>query len=270
LKVSGADQYAIWSTDSSGNYISNIGPVSGTSLALESAETSFYQDLNGDGVIGVPSTNHAGIAAADADITAPAFTGSTLTLDASSPFSGQIIGFAGNGSLQGSDQIDLRGMHYDSIHSTYDGSTGILAVDDGSNTTDIHFLVNYSQDSFKFTSDGGGGTIVDAQSGSNQPSISGGGASPMQAIGSHVSNPGQESFVFASNFGQVTIPNFSVSTDIIQVGETVFASVGALLTATRDDSDGSAVITDAAHDAITIQNVTTAQLPAHQGDFQLV
>ena len=49
-KVAGADQYTVWNTDSSGNYVSNIvGVVSGTSTALESLETSFHQDLNGDG-----------------------------------------------------------------------------------------------------------------------------------------------------------------------------------------------------------------------------
>ena len=52
----GADQYTVWSTDSGGNYLSNIvGAVSGTSAALESLETIFHQDLNGDGVIGVPT-----------------------------------------------------------------------------------------------------------------------------------------------------------------------------------------------------------------------
>jgi hypothetical protein len=56
-KMTGADQYSVWATDSSGNYVSNIlGSVSGTSLALETIETSFHQDLNGDGVIGVPTT----------------------------------------------------------------------------------------------------------------------------------------------------------------------------------------------------------------------
>ena len=45
----------MWSTDSSGNYVSNIVAVgSGTSAALESIETSFHQDLNGDGAIGLP------------------------------------------------------------------------------------------------------------------------------------------------------------------------------------------------------------------------
>jgi hypothetical protein len=58
-KVTGADQYSVWSTDSNGNYISNsvaniIGAVSGNNTALETIETSFHQDLNGDGVIGVP------------------------------------------------------------------------------------------------------------------------------------------------------------------------------------------------------------------------
>ncbi len=54
-KITGTDQYTVWNTDSSGNYISNsIGAVSGTSSALESLETSFHQDLNGDGVIGLP------------------------------------------------------------------------------------------------------------------------------------------------------------------------------------------------------------------------
>ena len=49
------NQYTVWNTDSNGNYISNvIGVVSGTSTALESLETTFHQDLNGDGMIGVP------------------------------------------------------------------------------------------------------------------------------------------------------------------------------------------------------------------------
>ena len=107
------------------------------STALETLETTFHQDLNGDGVIGVPSPTSPAEAASSSSAT---FTGSTLTLDASSRFSGQIVGFAGDGTLQGSDQIDLRGVDYNSIHSTYDNSTGVLAVNDGTNTTDLHFL----------------------------------------------------------------------------------------------------------------------------------
>jgi serralysin len=268
-KVPGSDSYAVWSTDSSGNYVSTLlGNVPGANAALEAIETTFHQDLNGDGVIGVPASTNPAPAAAGAGSAPATFTGATLTLDASSPFSGQIIGFAGDGTLQGSDQIDLRGMNYNSIHSTYDGAAGILAVNDGTNTTDLQFLGNYSQASFKFADDGG---IVYAQVGSGQPPLLGGaGAAPIHVAGNNVSTAGQDTFVFAPNFGQVSIAHFAPETDTIQISKTVFANIDALLAATHDDSHGSAVIADAAHDTITIQSVTTAQLQAHQSDFHLV
>src|SRR6185312_14612521 len=51
-----ADQYTVWNTNSSGMFSSTaLGTVSGSSTALESLETSFHQDLNGDGVIGLPT-----------------------------------------------------------------------------------------------------------------------------------------------------------------------------------------------------------------------
>src|SRR5207248_724788 len=51
----GADQYTVWYTDNSGNYLSSaFDSASGTSAALESFEPSFQQDLNRDGSIGVP------------------------------------------------------------------------------------------------------------------------------------------------------------------------------------------------------------------------
>ena len=50
-KMTGADTYTVWNTDSSGNYVSSpLDPVSG-SAALQSFEVSFHQDFNGDGVI---------------------------------------------------------------------------------------------------------------------------------------------------------------------------------------------------------------------------
>jgi 20S proteasome alpha/beta subunit len=55
-KVTGADQYTVWSTDNNGNYVSSaFASASGTSAALQSFETSFQQDLNGDGSIGLPA-----------------------------------------------------------------------------------------------------------------------------------------------------------------------------------------------------------------------
>jgi Tryptophan-rich Synechocystis species C-terminal domain len=50
-KFGSADQYTIWTTDSSGNYITNTSVVTGSSSSLTSRESSFSQDLNGDGTI---------------------------------------------------------------------------------------------------------------------------------------------------------------------------------------------------------------------------
>jgi serralysin len=58
LHLPGSDQYTVWNTDINGNVVSNGtgGIVSGASTALRSLETSFQQDLNGDGIIGISST----------------------------------------------------------------------------------------------------------------------------------------------------------------------------------------------------------------------
>ena len=53
-KITGADQYTVWNTDSNGNYVSNIvGAGVGNQHCAGIVETSFHQDLNGDGYIGV-------------------------------------------------------------------------------------------------------------------------------------------------------------------------------------------------------------------------
>ena len=54
-KIPGSSQYEVWYTDGSGNHGYNTGILSGTSTTLEQLETSFHQDLNGDGVIGIPA-----------------------------------------------------------------------------------------------------------------------------------------------------------------------------------------------------------------------
>jgi hypothetical protein len=56
-KIAATNQYTVWATDSSGNYLSNIvGTVSGNSWQVETRETTYNQDLNGDGIIGPTTT----------------------------------------------------------------------------------------------------------------------------------------------------------------------------------------------------------------------
>jgi Ca2+-binding RTX toxin-like protein len=60
-KMTGADQYQAWNTDSSGKGISSaLDQTSGASVALQSLETSFQQDLNGDGYNGLVLNGSSG------------------------------------------------------------------------------------------------------------------------------------------------------------------------------------------------------------------
>jgi T1SS-143 domain-containing protein len=76
-----------------------------------------------------------------------------------------------------------------------------------------------------------------------------------------------DTFVFAANFGNVTLANFDPGTDVIEIDHTVFADFEALLAAAHDDGSGNAVIAADPQDTITIKNVSVAQLVQHQGDF---
>jgi Tryptophan-rich Synechocystis species C-terminal domain len=122
-KLSGSNLFTVWNTDSNGNYLSNpIGSVSGTSIALETMETTFNQDLNGDGVVGqyaAPNTTlqisqsltdasgaatigaHATLELTAADSAPVTFAASTgmLKVDQPSTFSSEIFGFTGDGTL---------------------------------------------------------------------------------------------------------------------------------------------------------------------------
>ena len=92
------------------------------------------------------------------------FDGSTghLTLDAPSTFDGLITGFTGDGTLAGSDQIDLKGIDYNSSSFTesFDAATDTLSISDGTNSATLHFSGSYQAANFSFTTDDNGGTIV--------------------------------------------------------------------------------------------------------------
>ena len=57
-KVAGQDQYTVWNTDTQRQLCraTRSASVSGSRCALEALETSFHQDLNGDGTIGISAT----------------------------------------------------------------------------------------------------------------------------------------------------------------------------------------------------------------------
>ena len=129
-KVPGADLYTVWTTSSSGNFVSNmISSVSGTSNALESIETSFHQDLNGDGTIGPPIT----------------------------------IGATGAGN--GTDLLDFSHLAIGNYLATGGANTGTLDPTHFVSNSDGHasgigaqFIYNTTSHILSFDSDGTGGT----------------------------------------------------------------------------------------------------------------
>jgi large repetitive protein len=162
-KVTGADQYSVWVTDSSGSYTSNNGAgapgVAGTSSALEMLEPSFHQDLNGDGVIGLAVMSGGTVEVSSAYSGPATFMGSSgiLQLDQSASFSGTVAG------MTGQDTLDLRDISFATIQSpTYLGTStgGTLSVSDGKLNAQIALLGNYLASTFVASSDGHGGTNV--------------------------------------------------------------------------------------------------------------
>jgi hypothetical protein len=280
----------VWNTDSNGNYLSNlIGAVASNSTALESLETAFAQDLNNDGTIGIyvaPGTTlsvtsplpsavgsatigaGATLELGTADSASITFTSSTgmLKLDSLTAFTGVIDNFAGNGSLAGSDQIDLKGINFNSVHDSY--SNGVLTVTDGTNTTTLDFNGTYVLANFKFASDGGGGTIVydppvPAQL---QPP---GGVSPISGnnAASFFAGAGQDSFVFAPNSGS---ENFKPTANNVPFNHPSFANSQAGLIGTHERTHGPASVADSAHDAMPAEPLTAAHVHTHLGDFHIV
>jgi hypothetical protein len=267
-KIPGVNEYTFWATDSNGNYTGNLtGLVSGSDPAAQQFQTlshqSFGVDSSDGATLTLSSSSTNTVASATITVTsgvspATTFDGTTLTLQEPSTFSGQIAGFKGDGTLSGSDKIDLHGLSFSTAQSSFDATSDTLTVSDGTTTAALHFLGQYTQDSFHFAEDGNSGTLVVAA------------ATPGQST-SQVSNlAAHDTFVFAPNFGQISLANFTPATDTLQFSKNVFADTAALVAATHDDASGNAVITDAAHDSITLLHVTTAQLMAHQSDFHFV
>jgi hypothetical protein len=282
--------YTVWSTDSNGNYLSNlIDGVAGNSSGLENFETIFNQDLNGDGHTGIyvapgttlqvtsplPSAVGAATIGAGAtlelgtaDSASITFSSSTgmLKLDSLTAFTGVIDNFTGNGSLSASDQVDLKGINYNSVHDSY--SNGILTVTDGTNTTTLDFNGTYVLANFKFASDGSGGTIV------YDPPVPAQPQSPSavgHTAGSHAAGffagAGQDSFVFAPHNSATS---WNPTMDAGQNSPVASWNVAAFLPDPHDGTGGHAFIADFAHHAMPGGPLTEAQFHAHLSDFHIV
>jgi hypothetical protein len=287
-KMIGADEYTIWNTDSSGNYVSSAFDVaSGTSAALESFETSFHQDLNGDGVIGPPPAASTTVIEASGSTTlvesgdnyilqpnggaavelsygeAPVvdgqfdqFGGHWVPIGAEQTASGYEVAW----KIAGADQYtiwntDNSGNYLSSAFDTASGTSAALES----------FETSFNQD---LNGDGYIGPVLNGSSGGQTLTA---GAGPTTLIGGPndtlIGGAGADTFVFAPNFGAEAVNNFKPSTDTLQFSESTFATAAAVLNNAHQVGSDVA-ITDASADLVTLHNVQLASL--HASDFHIV
>ncbi|HJZ20510.1 MAG TPA: hypothetical protein VJ226_06105, partial [Bradyrhizobium sp.] len=147
-------------TNSGGNTV--ITDSAGDQLTLSGVSVAQLQAHAGD--IQFTIANGGAFEAAASTSENVVFEGSTgkLTLDTPASFTGTISGFTGDGTLSGSDQIDLKGIDFNShsFHESFDAATDTLSVSDGTHSTVLHFDGSYQAANFSFTTDNNGGTIV--------------------------------------------------------------------------------------------------------------
>jgi hypothetical protein len=181
------------------------------------------------------------------------FEGGTgeLKLDAPGSFAATIAGFTGTAAdATHSDVIDLAGINETSanFHETYAG--GVLTVTDGTNTAQLTFS-NFTS-SFKFASDGNGGTLIfdpPASAAPNAPAT----------VGALV-EPGHN-FVFRPGLGAENAGNFNSERDTFDLSH--FASAQAAQWAQLPvPEDQSHATLDPAHDYGMIAGTTPQHLHA--------
>ncbi|HMI10942.1 MAG TPA: hypothetical protein VK567_05000, partial [Bradyrhizobium sp.] len=242
------DQYIVWSTDSSGNYLATIsGPsaVSGTSTTLESLESTFHQDLNGDGTIGVPATN-----AGDTSASAVGLT------DVSKSSLG-IVTLKGTADASSDIQILDGNNVVGTVTSANDGTWSFASSSAVSNT--VHTYQAQELDSTGHVGASSGSAIVGSTGSNTLTSTAGNDL--------FVGNGSHDTFVFAPNFGKDVINDFSAGSrghDVIQFSMSVFDSFASVLAhATQVGQD--VVIAADATDSLTLKNVKLAALD--QTDF---
>ena len=179
----------------------------------------------------------------------------TLIVSSGTTFSGTVYGFTAGGGF--SDVIDLQGVDFNSGHFTesYNSTTGVLTVNDGTNNATIHF--SSFSGAFQFNSDGSHGTLI-----TDPPADSG--KATIGSVGLTLST-GVDNIVFVGGTNQVVGTNATANN-----GDVIHGGTGTD-TLTIDTGNGSHNYTfgDGKHADIGItnfENLTLTDPNATSGD----
>jgi serralysin len=259
-KAAGVDQFTVWTTDSSGNFVSEpIGLVAGNNPALENLETLFHQDLNADGVIGINQTvieasgSTSLVQAADNFFINPVGQSSGVELQYSGApvVAGQFGTWAPIGAEAtasgydvvwkeaGADQYTV--WNTDSSGNFVSEPVGLVSA---TNPTLVSLEALFQQIFTSSTVAVSGGVTVTA-------------------------NGAPETFALPANFGADTIKNFNPAIDVLQFAKALFPDMNPLSHAVQVFND--VVITHSPSDTVDSVTLVGVQLASlHAANFVLV
>ncbi len=242
------DQYSIWTLDSNGNYITNDGVLSGTSLILETAETTFHQDLNGDGVIGVPTASLASTSVSHGQT-----SGLGNIMNLGSTENPSTTGLANNG---------LSGLDPNNTTSTATAVTNANGDLSSAGVQASNAVHGFTSEPVTVLSSLGSDPAATLHGTTGNDTITP--TAPNQTL---FGNGGSDTFVFSSNFGKATIADFQPANDVVQLDHNTFASFADVLAHAAQVGTDVAITIDASN-SVTLHDTMITQLADH--NFHLV
>ncbi len=272
--------YTVWDTDGSGNVLSAaLAGVSGTNTALESIETSFQQDLNGDGTVGVPGGTGTTIEAFGA--TKLVEVGNDYFFNPVAGGTGTELQYGGTPFVAGAwTPIGAEKTSSGYEVALFNASSNLYTIwntDSSGNVLSAPLAgasgTNAALESIEtsFQQDLNGDHVIGPPSQSSAAAVSTP-AIPAPSSGNAVlsGSAAGDTFVFNAQFGNDTVKGFQPGVDHVDLDHTPFASVADPFIHTADNATGSAVVTISPDQSITFDDVSKLVLQQHASDFHLV
>ncbi|MGY3604052.1 MULTISPECIES: Ig-like domain-containing protein [unclassified Bradyrhizobium] len=250
-------QFTFWATDSQGNFTSY--PTGGVALAansttVQSYETIFHQDLNGDHTIGVPGTTPITPTTPTTPTTpASAVNFSSLTTDSSN-----VVTMKGTADAYSQVKMYDGKAYIGTTTAGADGNWSFTSTSAVSNT--VHSFKAVGVDSAGHTTASSGSAILGSTGSNTLTSTSGNDL--------FVGKGHPDTFVFAANFGKDVIKDFAASGpshDTIQFSKSAFSDFASVLN--HASQVGQDVVIANGADSLTLKNTKLGALQSNDFHF---
>ncbi|MCP3390673.1 Ig-like domain-containing protein [Bradyrhizobium sp. CCGB12] len=311
-KEASTGKYTAWNTDSNGNYVSHVSALKdsgsgvwGSNSGLKSLETTFHQDLNGDGQIGTSTTSTPTSPTSPTSPTADKVVesaGATRLVESGDKFylngstgTGPTLKHGGVDFIDGSDgtwspiaaektatgyqvvwkeastgkytawNTDSNGNYVSHVSALKDSGWGVSGSNSGLKSLETSFHQDLNGDGQVATSSVAAATSQVAATSNSTSSTT-----KMSTSGNDVlsGTTKADTFTFAANFGNDVIKDFVArgpAHDTIEFSKSVFDSFASVLS--HATQSGGDVVIAAAGDTLTLKNMKVGSLNSHDFHF---